>query len=185
MNKQEAREYYLSVRNSISEAERQSKSAVITDKVIGSTEYADCRMLLVYVSTGSEADTRELIGKALSDGKITAVPYCIGKEMKFRVIDSLLPLVAGRFGILTADDSCPFADSFENALCIVPALSLDKNGNRLGYGGGYYDRFLSENPDIKTLALCFEDCLSDGLPSESTDIKIDEIITENRILGVK
>lgn len=184
MNKTESRKHFLSVRDSIPEEKRLEKSAAITERLLGTAEYDRCSMLLVYVSTGSEVCTFPLIEKALRDGKITAVPFCVGKEMKFRVITSVSSLTEGKFGILTADESCPFADGFDNAFCIVPALSLDESGNRLGYGGGYYDRFLSAYPGIKTAALCFEECLSEGLPAESTDIKINEIITENRILGV-
>ncbi len=185
MNKTEARKYFLSVRDSISEEKRLEKSAAITERLLSTSEYDRCSVLLVYVSTGSEVVTLPLIERALRDGKSTAVPFCVGKEMKFRVITSVSSLTQGRFGILTADESCPFAECFDDALCIVPALSLDRSGNRLGYGGGYYDRFLSAYPGIKTAALCFEDCLTEGLPTESTDIKISEIITENRILGVK
>lgn len=184
MTKRELRKKYLSARDSMTADERTKKSAFITDRILSSDSYKTAELILCYVSVGSEIDTYTLIESALVDGKRVAVPFCVGKEMRFKEIKSLNNLVEGRFNIPTADDSCPLIEDFKNSLCIVPALSVDKNGNRLGYGGGFYDRFLSIYRDVKCIAVCFDENVSDKLPAEEFDIRINNLITDSRNLEV-
>lgn len=132
----------------------------------------------MYVSFGSEVDTKGLIEYSLNIGKRVAVPYCNGKNMLFYEIKSLSELSAGKFGIPTVDISgkSPLV-SFDKALCIVPGICFDCYGNRIGYGGGYYDRFLSENSVI-SLGVCYKKCLCSEIESEEFDIKTDYVLTE-------
>ncbi|GHU45649.1 hypothetical protein FACS1894120_0870 [Clostridia bacterium] len=107
--------------------------------------YADCETLLTYVSTEFEPDTRSLITHAVSDGKAVFVPrtYSAGLMNFFRVRD-LSELTAGRFGIPEPDETCEkFSPDECGAVCVVPALCYNTELHRIGYGGGYYDRFLS------------------------------------------
>ena len=104
--------------------------------------------------------------------------------MFFYEIGSLSDLQSGRFGIPTVDLSkSKRIDNFKNSICVVPALCFDKYGFRIGYGGGYYDRFLSSN-NIKYVALCREKQLTESLPAEEFDIRIRKTVVENKIVEI-
>lgn len=180
MTKNLLRQFYRSVRKSISEKEKIDYDRRIFTRFVNSRLYNDAESLLIYVSFGSEADTFNIINHALKRGKVVAVPYCKGEEMQFYAIDSCDDLVKGKFGIPTViPDNKNLISDFSKSLCIVPALSFDNSGSRLGYGGGFYDRFLSDK-NITTVGLCFERCVDYCLPAEEHDIKINYILTENR-----
>lgn len=181
-DKTAARRFCRSVRDGISAGERLEFDGRMTVLLLNSPIYKNSRSILTYVSVGSEPSTREIIKSALNDGKTVAVPNCVGGEMRFYTLDGLDSLFPGKFGIPTVDtaDKTPFCD-FSNALCLVPALGLDRSGARLGYGGGYYDRFLTAG-GIKALALCRERCIFDALPTEEHDIKIPIALTERRFI---
>lgn len=179
MSKKELRILYKSIRNSISDCEKIKFDKSVFTRFINSDLYKKSKLILVYVSVGSETDTLDIIKFALNDGKFVAVPYCSGSEMKFYRINSLDCLSTGKYGIptVTPDDDNLVGD-YEQAVCVVPALSLDLYGNRLGYGGGYYDRFLSDK-SIFTVGLCYERCIHSCLPLQEHDIKVNYILTEN------
>ncbi len=179
IKKKENRKHYKIIRKSITKEEKRCFDRRIFTFFINSVLYKKADKLLIYVSVNGEVDTLDIISRALSDGKKVAVPYCSGKEMKFLVINSPDDLSEGEFGIPTADpERCEFVSDFNNTLCIVPGLSFDVKGNRLGYGGGFYDRFLCAHP-VDTVGLCYERCLSESVPTEKFDIKINYVLTEN------
>lgn len=180
MTKNQLRELYKSVRHSITTEEKNEYDRRIFTRFINSVLYRTSGTLLIYVSFGSETDTINIIKYALNDGKTVSVPYCSGNEMQFYAIESVEDLVKGRFGIPSViPDSYKLIKDFSNSLCLVPALSFDKSGNRLGYGGGYYDRFLSEK-NIISVGICCERCIDSALPAEKHDIKVNFLLTENR-----
>ncbi len=179
IDKKELRKLYKAIRNRISPNEKCCFDSRIFTFLINSDLYKNAENLLIYVSVNDEVDTLDIISYALSDGKKVAVPYCCDKKMKFLVIESFDDLCDGEFGIPTADpEKCELIGSVSNTLCVVPGLSFDIYGNRLGYGGGFYDRFLAENP-VDTVGLCYERCLSRSIPSDKYDIAIKYILTEN------
>lgn len=142
--------------------------------------YRRAKTVLVYVSTPIEVDTREIISKALSDGKRVAVPRCVPgtREMEFYLIDSLDELSPGTFGVLEpAANPGRLLPNFSHSICVVPALACDRNGYRLGYGGGYYDRFLRDYPGEKVLIL-YKCCLVAHLWHGRFDVPVDRIVTE-------
>lgn len=183
MDKKETRKFYKSIRDSIPENERIALSKSITDLIIESDFYAFADKLLVFIPIGSEVNTFPLITRALCDGKTVAIPVIDGKEMHFAVINSLDELVPGEYNIPTAPEGAEYIENFEKSLCIVPCLSCDKSLNRIGYGGGFYDRFLAAHTEIKTICVCFDKCLSDMLPAEEFDIKMNLCITDKKSLG--
>lgn len=181
MKKTQLRMLYKSVRNSICENEKLEFDKRIFTQLINSQIYKDANLLLIYVSFGGEIDTVNIINHALNSGKNVAVPYCKDNEMLFYIINSSDELIKGRFGIPTViPDNSRLVTDYGNAVCVIPALSFDGYGNRLGYGGGFYDRFLSDK-DITAVGLCFERCIHSALPSEEHDIKVGYILTENRL----
>ena len=182
--KTELRKLYSSVKKGISATEKNVFDNRMLSYFLNSRFYRDFETFLVYVSVNDEIDTLKLIDYLLENRKVVAVPYCINKTMFFCRINSLDELTAGKFGIPTVMNPV-FTDDFvnEKSVCVVPALSIDKNGNRLGYGGGYYDRFLSVN-NIETVAFCYERCLTEFLPYEEFDIPVKNVITENRFIEI-
>lgn len=178
MNKKELRKDFLNIRDEISREEKISFDELIYNYFIKSDFFKNYDSFLVYVSIRSEVETVKIIDYLLRNGKSVSVPYCKNQTMYFYSINSLDDLIVGAFGIPSVDISISDkTKNFNNTLCIVPAISFDNNGNRLGYGGGYYDRFLSEYK-LPTLGLCYEKCISDFIPSESFDIKINYVLTE-------
>lgn len=185
MDKINARKLYKQIRNSITPAEKSEWDKRIFTHFVNSDLFKSAELLLIYSSIGSEADTQGIIQYALNKGKRVAVPVCIGKTMFFYIINSLSELVIGKFGIPTADigNNSKVTD-FNNAICIVPAVCFDIYGNRIGYGGGYYDRFLSANP-ITAVGLCYERCICSKTAYEPFDMPVDYILTENCLRNSK
>lgn len=185
IDKKELRKFYKSIRECISRNEKTLFDSKIFTFLVNSELFKDAETLLIYVSVNNEIDTNSIIKFALSEGKKVAVPYCVGNMMNFLVIKSPDDLIDGKFGIPTADpEKCFSVEDFSNALCVVPGLSFDNYGNRLGYGGGFYDRFLSKNK-VKTVGLCYERSISNALPIEKYDIATDYILNENGLKTAK
>ena len=137
-----------------------------------------CGTFLVYASSPVEVDTRRFITAMLDKGKTVAIPRCVGKEMRFLAIDSLTSLVKSGFGVDEPSDGEQIVD-FPGTVCIVPALRFDKDGFRLGWGGGFYDRFLADYNGI-SVGICYEDCCGE-VPKDRYDMPVDTVITENGI----
>ena len=184
-NKKDARDFYLKIRKCISVREKEIYDRIILTSFINSRFLKNFDTFLVYISVNNEVGTSDLILYLLENNKKVAVPFCKDKIMEFYYMDSPDDLIMGRFGIPSVDtDKAEKAENFGNALCIVPAVSFDNNGNRLGYGGGFYDRFLSEN-NIPTVGLSYQRCISEALPIEENDIKIDYVLTETHLWNHK
>lgn len=116
-----------------------------------------------------------LLRRAQADGKRVAVPKVYGKSMKFLWLDDLSRISEGYCSIPEPIDDGPEADDGE-ALVLVPGLAFDAQGHRLGYGGGFYDRFLSIEPH-PTVALCYDFQLLPLLKTESYDIPVDAVLS--------
>lgn len=177
MDKKELRKIFRQKRNRISE--KSEKDFKIAERVLDSARVKNSDNIFIYVSYGSETDTHLIIEKLLESGKNVAVPKCLENGiMEFIYIKSLDELSGGAFGIPEPSGNSR-AVITEDAVCIVPAYSFTEDGTRLGYGGGYYDRFL-EKSEIYTIGICYDEMLSENLPSEKHDIKIKTVITEER-----
>lgn len=184
-NKKEFRDFYFKIRKTISSDEKTEFDKRIFSQFINSYFFKNSDIFLVYISVNNEVGTHDLIDYLIENQKKVAVPYCHENIMDFYCINSTDELVCGKFGIPTVDISKSVKmEDFNNAVCIVPAVSFDNNGNRLGYGGGYYDRFLAKN-NVVTIGFCYERCLSDNIPVEETDIRINYILTENKLGTIK
>lgn len=130
---------------------------------------------LIYASSAIEVDTRAFIEYLLSMGKTVAVPKCEGRNMRFLAISSLSELVTSKFGVDEPESGEEITD-FNNTLCVTPALSFNEKGYRLGYGGGFYDRFFEKYNGIK-LGICYEEFCGD-IPTGEYDIPVDTVVTE-------
>ena len=185
LEKQRLREERLAVREALSEQERAVLDDCITQKLLATSEYAEATTVLTYVSVSSEVSTRMFIERALRDGKTVAVPRCLpGHCLEFVAIASLEQLVAAPFNLLEPAKELPALteDQKNNSICIVPALLVDTKGYRLGYGAGFYDRFLSTYPG-KKICLAYQQNLSrTTLPHTAFDVAVDMVITESDVL---
>ncbi len=143
------------------------------------SEYDD---FYCYYSTDEEADTREIMDDLLRAGKRVACPRVEGRgQMSFFYIRALTDCCPGFRGIPEPVKGCEPARD-KRALVIVPGLAFSPDGRRLGYGGGYYDRFLSSEPCHETLALCYDFQIRDDCPFGSHDILMDMILTPEKLL---
>ena len=168
MRKREARERCLALRSSLDPAYRIAADRDISRHVLESSPFASSPALLTYLSMPGEVDTRAIIAAALEAAKVVALPRCVpGRRMEWHVVTSLDGLVRSRFGVEEPDgDPATLLDSslMGQALALVPGLAFDRSGHRLGYGGGYYDVFLSSFEGA-TLGLCRTEQLADSLAS--------------------
>lgn len=173
MNKQILRNKYKQIRTNIKNKEEQDN--IIFNKVVEIEEYIQSDLILIYVSLKEEVDTIKLIKYSLEKGKRVAVPKCEGNDIKFYYISSLEDLKKGSFGILEPLTSQKVTD-FSHSICIVPGVVFDKQNNRIGYGRGFYDRFLQNYSGTK-IGLTYKECICDEIDIDKNDVKMDKIIT--------
>ena len=177
--KSELRRFYREKRKNLSDKE--TKDRQICECFLNSQLYKNARTLLCYAALKDEINTDSIIEKALEDGKRVALPRCsdLNGNMEFYYIKSLSELSCGSFGIREPDpDTCEKVQDFSDCVCLVPALSFDESGYRLGYGKGYYDRFIKKFIII-SVGLCYNEFLRDTLPVEMHDEAVDYIATES------
>lgn len=164
-------------------ASKEEYDTEIYKKLINLDVLKNSEIILTYVSTAIEVDTKRLISHYLSEEKIVAVPRCIsGNEMVFHEIHSFDDLEETHFSLLEPFENLPVVTDFTKAVCIVPALSFDRECYRLGYGGGYYDRFLASNR-MNTVGMCYSENIVEKLPRNDNDVRTDIVVTENEIYG--
>lgn len=179
--KSELRQKYRSLRQSMPPEIKAQKDEAIAAQVRRLWQYQRNSVLLIYVSTAIEVDTFRIIRQAIEDGKRVAVPRCVPdtRNMEFYYIDSTDELSPGMFGVLEpAVNPDRLYHESEGGLCIVPAFSYDWRGYRLGYGKGYYDRFLSRF-EGNMVGICYSDCVQRSLPHGRYDRPVSLLVTEN------
>lgn len=183
--KQQQREFYKALRKSIDAEEKLLRDKKIFDlffeKII--TENID-KHFLMYVSNGFEIDTVCAIKKMLEMNIKVSVPKCEKGTniMHFYTITSLDDLASGYFGISEPKEYCEKLCYFDDAICVVPGICFDKNGYRIGYGKGFYDRFLVENSGILTIGFCYEKFIIDSIFYDANDVSVDFLLTEKKLL---
>ena len=182
ISKKDLRIHLKNIRRYNDETEKKRIDNLIADRFLNSEIFRNSDSVLIYVSYGSEIDTYGIIKRALADNKIVAVPCCSGASMEFYKLNAVDDLVPGSFGILTVDteNKLPFY-ACGNTVCVVPGLGFDEDGNRIGYGGGYYDRF-RERARCDFAAVCQSAFLLPAIPCEAHDRKMKIIVTPQRVL---
>jgi 5-formyltetrahydrofolate cyclo-ligase len=188
-SKDEIRERILGIRRRLLRMEIEEKSRRIKEKLFGTHEFKGAEVILFYVSHDNEVSTEGMIKDSLKFWKKVAVPVTIkeeGKILLFELRDYERELERGAFGILEPKASLRREISPEEIeLAIIPGVVFDLRGYRVGYGGGYYDRFL---PNVKRsflIGLAFEEQIVEVIPDEAHDIRVDKVITEERIIETK
>ncbi len=181
--KKSLRRRYREKRQAITGKYRDELDINILNRVTKLNQYRECSLVLSYVSMRDEADTRRLIERALADGKRVAVPRCVPntRKMEFYYIESLSQLEPGTFGVdepLAQKEKA--VEDFSNSICIVPGICFDKKGYRLGYGMGYYDRFLCNYSGV-TIGICYSVCTKYNLIHGRYDCRSDIVVTEKYV----
>ena len=154
-------------------------SKSILKKIKKIESFRDAQKIGAYYPIGSEVLTQDIMQEALSEGKEIFLPKVVGKNIEFRKIMNLSNLENGSFDIMEPRNECPVDNNLD--VILVPTVGISPKGVRLGYGHGFYDRFLAENK-IKTISLTFEKQIVKNIPQSEHDVIIDWIVTEDRII---
>ena len=155
---------------------------LICEAVIKTAEYQNAETVFCFIGRSSEIDTRPIIENALGSGKRLCVPKCVATGvMEARRITGFDELAPAKFGLLEPVDSCALVLPPEIDFAVVPCAACSPKGLRLGFGGGYYDRYLS-GACFFTCVICRSELLCEEIPTESHDITPDMLITEDRLI---
>ena len=170
----------------VSDSEKSAADTLICKHVFRWEFLKNKKNNISYVSFAHEADTLQIIEKLLIRSYTVAVPKCKSQgRMDFYRIKSLSDLTPSKWGIPEPEESeeTLFTD-FSDAVCIVPGMAFDLSGNRTGYGGGFYDRFLAAAKGITSVGICYDSLIYESVPTEPHDISVDYIITEKGIMKI-
>lgn len=175
MDKTELRREIRARKRAMTEAEIEERSAKLGRLFFASRAYQNAKTIYGYLPYNQEVRTVPMLERALKDGKKVAVPKVYGEKMKFLYLDDLTAVAKGYAGIPEPIADEPVAHD-ETALVLMPGLAFDPQGHRIGYGGGFYDKFLAAEPNHPTLALCYEFQMLPKLDVEDHDIPVDTVL---------
>jgi len=179
-SKKDIRKRVLTMRNEINKKDWEEKSHLIYEKVVTHPFFLSADSIYCYIDYRNEVGTRAIIEHAWNKQKKVAVPKVEGDEMSFYYIDSFLDLCEGFKGILEPKQN-HLATPTGKELVIMPGAAFDRKCGRIGYGKGYYDKYLSKHPHCKRIALGFDLQIVDDIPTEPYDICPECVITEEHI----
>ena len=167
-------------------ADKKEKSLLLQQALLKESCFLSADMLFVYLPLPDEPETFLLMEEAFAMGKTVAAPRCLTDgEMEFFIVRSMDDLRPGSYGILEPEYSeNSIITPTNNTLILVPGMAFDQMGYRLGYGKGYYDRYLGKHPAV-TAGLCFYECLSDSLPKGEFDLAVQFLATEQGVKSLK
>lgn len=184
--KQELRKSCREKRENLSPEIKRDLDLKIAVNIRKLKEYSPARTLLIYMSTPIEVDTRKIIENAWADGKKVAVPRCIPgtRDMEFHYIESFEELHSGTFSVLEPQESKPIVTDFSGCLMIVPGMQFDMQGYRIGYGKGYYDRYMVKFKGI-SVGICYADELKPFMYHGRYDRAVNIVLTDKKIRTCK
>ena len=183
-DKKELRSYIKTKRKSVEN--KAEKDSLVAQNLLSLDEIKKAYTVLCYISLDDEICTDEIVRVLLDSGKSVGAPYCVDNNgnMDFYYITDFDDLRIQSFGVREpVIEKCKKVTSFDNTIIILPGLCFDSNGNRLGYGKGYYDRFLQIHSLI-SVGLCYNSLIVKKVPTDMYDKKADIIVTENDIIRI-
>ena len=188
--KKQLRKEIIAARMSQVDSEAAEKSASIAEKLRSLPEFQNAKLIMFYLDFRKEVATGEIIRQCLEEGKRVVIPITDTKNIRLipsEIIDYPGDLTPGTWGILEPKSECVRpVEPTKIDFVVVPGVSFDTSGNRLGYGGGFYDRFLRRlRPDAAFAALAFELQIQDDVYPEAHDYPMQYVITESRIINCK
>lgn len=181
--KQQTRQAMKQLRDDMTNEQVEEKSAAIAMNLHGIRKYKEARILLLYAAKGNEAMTRELIEKAITEGKRVLLPITDNEKRELQVGEarSYGELRKGAFGILEPGEK---ATAGKIDVAVVPGIAFDRHGHRLGYGLGYYDKLFARQSEITKIGLAYDFQVVERLPREEHDHPMDFIVTESRVMRI-
>ena len=162
-------------KRAMTSAQVEEKSALLARQFLASEAYQQAKTIYGYLPYNQEVRTVPILEQALLDGKQVAVPKVYGDTMRFIVLEDLTATEKSSMGIPEPIADGPVAND-PQALVLMPGLAFDRQGNRMGYGGGFYDKFLQAEPDHPTVALCYDFQMLPHLETEAHDIPVDLVL---------
>lgn len=178
--KKEIRTQIRQKRKALPREEWLEKSHIICDSLRSQPDYQQADVIYAYLAKEGEVLLDELIEEALKRGKRVAVPKVLGESMEFYELNDLAQVESGCMGI--REPLSRKTVQGEKPLMLLPAVAVDESLHRVGYGGGYYDRYLEQHPALRKIAVVFEFQVYPQVPAEVFDIRPDLAVTEYRIL---
>ena len=175
MNKQELRRAIRERKRAMTEEEIVERSNALAEKFYNTPAYQAASTIYGYLPYNQEVRTVPMLQRALDEGKRVAVPKVYGEEMRFIYLEDLTQVSKGYAGIPEPIADAPVAED-KQALVLMPGLAFDPQGHRIGYGGGFYDKFLAKEPHHPTLALCYEFQMQAHLDTEEFDVPVDTVL---------
>ena len=175
MDKKELRREIREKKRAMSEAQIEESSRLLGEKFAACPQYKSAKTVYGYLPYNQEVRTVPILERALADGKRVAVPKVYGDEMRFIYMTDLSFVEKSEMGIPEPVADGPVADD-PTALVLMPGLAFDPQGHRIGYGGGFYDKFLANEPGHPTVALCYEFQMLPELETEEFDIPVDCVL---------
>ena len=175
MDKKELRRQIREQKRAMTEEEIVARSEALGKLFRASQLYQQAKTIYGYLPYNQEVRTVPMLEQAILDGKQVAVPKVIGDDMVFIYLTDMNQVEKGYAGIPEPIANEPIAAD-ETALVLMPGLAFDSQGHRIGYGGGFYDRFLEKEPNHPTLALCYEFQMLERLETEEHDIPVDCVL---------
>ena len=175
MTKQELRAAIRTQKRAMTLTQIEEKSAALAEQLFATEQYRQAKTLYGYLPYNQEVRTVPILEQALRDGKRVAVPKVYGDEMRFLYIEDLSLVEKSSFGIPEPIADGPVAME-EDALILMPGLAFDPRGNRMGYGGGYYDKYLQAQPNHPTVALCYDFQMLPQLDTQDHDVPVDLVL---------
>lgn len=175
MEKQELRARMRQRKRALTAAQIELASAQLARQLYALPVWKNAKSVYVYLSYNQEVRTLPIVRQALLEGKQVAAPKVVGDELRFVVLTDPAQTGAGYRGIPEPLGDEPAA-SDPRALVLLPGLAFDPEGNRVGYGGGFYDRFLHREPNHPTVALCYDFQLLSHIEAEALDVPADTVL---------
>lgn len=175
MNKKELRAMIRARKRAMTQETIAYASARLAERFFETGQYKNAKTVYGYLPYNQEVRTVPILERALADGKQVAVPKIYGDEMRFLYLTDLSQVKKNEMGIPEPVADEPVATD-PTALVLMPGLAFTKDGDRMGYGGGYYDKFLAQEPDHPTVALCYDFQIVQSLPKEDYDIPVDLVL---------
>lgn len=175
MDKTEIRRSIREKKRAMSPEEILRRSEALSEKFAQSPAYKEAKTIYGYLPYNQEVRTVPMLERALREGKQVAVPKVYGEEMKFILLSDLSQVAPGYAGIPEPIADGPEADD-PTALVLMPGLAFDPEGRRIGYGGGFYDKFLAREPEHPTLALCYDFQVFPHLTTDPWDNPVDTVL---------
>lgn len=175
MDKSALRKQIRDKKRAMTQEQIEAASARLAELFLGSDAYRNAKTIYGYLPYNQEVRTVSMLEQAIRDGKQVAVPKVYGEEMLFIQMDDLSKVETGYAGIPEPVADGPVAQD-PTALVLMPGLAFDAAGHRIGYGGGFYDRFLEKEPDHPTVALCYDFQMFAHLETDAHDIPVDLVL---------